>query len=145
VGQRCRCPAHAIERYARRVSGPLLDRFDLHVGVRPVPPEALLAPASDAAVPEPAMRDARERQLERGRRLRLPRPHNGRIPPRALPGAASPAPGALDLLARQSERLGLTARGMHKALRVARTIADLEGSDLVTKDHVAEAVGYRSA
>jgi magnesium chelatase family protein len=143
VGERCRCPAHAIERYARRVSGPLRDRFDLHVAVRPVPPQALLAPVGDAAVAEPAMRSARERQVERARRLRLRRPHNGRIPPQALPGAALPTSGALDLLVRQSERLSLTARGMHKALRVARTIADLEGSDLVTKDHVAEAVGYR--
>jgi magnesium chelatase family protein len=143
--ERCRCPPHALSAYAARVSGPLRDRFDLHVDVRPVSAEALVAGARADAVPEARVREAAQRQVERARRLGLLRRWNARIPGSLLPDAVSPTKEAARTLVENAGRLGLTGRGIHRSLRVARTIADLEGDDLVRPDHVAEAVGLRPA
>ena len=137
----CRCTPDQVARYQGRLSGPLLDRIDLHVEVGALAPEELLnAPAgeSTAAVRARCVA-ARERALAR----------QGQ-PNQALQGQAIDTHARLDAAARTflhsaAARLGWSARAIHRALRVARSIADLAGSEAVSLAHVAEAVQYRRA
>ncbi len=137
----CRCTPDQVARYQGRLSGPLLDRIDLHVEVGALAPEELLnAPAgeSTAAVRARCVA-ARERALAR----------QGQ-PNQALQGQAIDTHARLDAAARTflhsaAARLGWSARATHRALRVARSIADLAGSEAVSLAHVAEAVQYRRA
>jgi magnesium chelatase family protein len=140
----CSCSDAAIARYAARVSGPLLDRVDLHVAVPAVAWRELAdgAPLGEpsAAVRERVLR-ARERQRERlaPHALRC----NAEIADRALDELVDAAPEARVLLGRAVERLRLSARGARRLLRVARTIADLAGEPRVEAAAMAEALGYR--
>jgi magnesium chelatase family protein len=140
----CRCTLFELERYRRRISGPLLDRLDLHVDVPAVPASAL--PAAGSAEPSRVVRDrvvaARRRQAERrgrgGARV------NARLKGAALRRACAVDEEGRRLLSAAVERLGLSARAHDRILRVARTIADLEGSDAIRTAHLAEAVQYRA-
>jgi magnesium chelatase family protein len=140
----CTCPPGLPARYRSRISGPLLDRFDLRVVVKPVPPAALL---EGDARPEPidrvALRTARVAQAERARRLGLPRPFNARVPPVAMAVAMQASDAARAVLAQAALRYGLSGRGIHRTLRVARTIADLKGAGAVEAADVGEALQYR--
>jgi magnesium chelatase family protein len=136
---RCRCPQGAVKRYVTRVSGPLLDRIDMHVEV-PRLDYSVLVPASapcesTAAVAE-RVRSARERQQHRGAL-------NFALAPRALDRACALGIREHGLLDAASRRLGLSARACHRILRVARTIADLAGSERVGVTELSEAIGYR--
>ncbi|HVG94522.1 MAG TPA: YifB family Mg chelatase-like AAA ATPase [Planctomycetota bacterium] len=140
----CNCPSGLSARYRSRVSGPLLDRFDLRVSVKPVDAGALLAPAAETpAADEASLLDARARQTERAARYGLPRSWNARIPSTHVRSATEPTPAALERLLMAGRVFGLTGRGLHRTLRVARTIADLKGSGPVDDDHVKEALQYR--
>lgn len=141
----CRCTPQMVARYRGRLSGPLLDRIDAVVHVPPVPLAALQAwgtegPAveSSAAVRERVLA-ARERQ---GRRLG-PGGTNARLRAGQLLDHARLPPAARRLLDTAAERLGLSARGYERILKVARTIADLAGADGIEAQHVAESVQYR--
>ena len=139
---RCRCTPETIAAYRARVSGPLLDRIDLHVPMSRMPP-AELRPDAPRGEPSATVRErvvaARARQLARAGR------------PNARLADAEAAPhcrlAARDqaLLEQAIERLQLSARAMHRVLRVARTIADLDGNDAIASPHLAEALGYRPA
>jgi magnesium chelatase family protein len=139
----CRCAPAEVSRYRGRLSGPLRDRLDLVVEVPAVPAAALGGDASG----EPsvailgrvvAARSCQERRLAAvGGRV------NAELQGRAVWRLCRPEPAARHLLERAVERLGLSARGYHRVLKVARTIADLGGSDGLQAEHVAEALQYR--
>jgi magnesium chelatase family protein len=136
----CTCDEAQVARYRSRLSGPLLDRIDLRVAVAPVPwrdiERAADAPSASAAARE-RVRGARERQRARGRGA------NHELS--ALPDSPELQLGrdAYRLLERAVDGLGLSLRSLVRVLRVARSIADLEGSAPVTRPHVAEALSYR--
>ena len=88
---------------------------------------------------------ARQAQVARAKRLGMARAFNARLPPGLLPRAASPTREAERVLVHQARTLGLTGRGVHRVLRVARTIADLHGAEDVSEEHVLEASGFRTA
>jgi magnesium chelatase family protein len=135
----CRCTPAVIDAYQRRLSGPLLDRVDLQVGVRRVPLAELASePRGEAsATVRERVLAARSRQLERQGCL------NAQIRPSKLRHLATLEPASRRTLERWAEQKGLTARGFHRAWRVARTAADLEGAELIGDRHVLEALGYR--
>ncbi len=139
----CRCSPRLRERYRGRVSGPLLDRIDLHVevpAVRPVELEAR-APGEPSARVRERVVAARRVQLERNRLAGATA--NATLAPSALRRVARPAPAAARLLRDALGRLGLSARSRDRVLRVARTLADLDGGERIEARHVAEAVRYR--
>jgi magnesium chelatase family protein len=139
----CKCAPMAVEKYLGRVSGPLLDRIDLHVEVPAVPFEQLTAKSdgtSSAGMREQVIA-ARERQRRRfGRGPML----NGRMTGRMIRRECRLDAEGEATLKSAMDDLGLSARAHDRILRVARTIADLGGSDDITQDHVAEAIGYRT-
>ena len=152
----CRCghladPARACSRapgcgedYLGRISGPLLDRFDLRLEVPPVAFSDLDLPASGDGSAAVAARVAAARAVQARRFADLPGVRvNADAEGTVLEQVASPDADGKDLLLRAAERFGLSARGYHRILRVARTIADLDGAEAVRKPHVAEALGYR--
>ncbi|KJZ20807.1 YifB family Mg chelatase-like AAA ATPase [Loktanella sp. S4079] len=130
--------------YMGRISGPLMDRFDLRIEVPPVAFTDLDLPADGESSATVAARVAQARQLQTERfagqdKMRVNADAEGRI----LDEIATPDAEGRDLLVKVAERFGLSARGYHRVLRVARTIADLDDSPDVRKPHVAEAVSYR--
>jgi magnesium chelatase family protein len=140
----CRCTTLGIERYRARISGPLLDRIDLHVEVPAVGlAELRSAPGEPSAAVAARVAAARERQVERlGPSAAAP--VNAALGPEEVGRHATPDAAGRRLLDAAFERLGLSARAIHRILKVARTIADLAGSAEVRAPHVAEAIQYRS-
>ncbi len=134
----CRCPPAAVERHQRSLSGPLLDRIDLRVAVGRPPLEALSTGAGGetSAVVRQRVVAARAAQLLRQGCL------NSQLRPRRLREVA-PLGAGRRLLERWAEERGMTARGFHRAWRVARTIADLEGVAEIAERHLLESLGYR--
>ncbi|MEX0835297.1 MAG: YifB family Mg chelatase-like AAA ATPase [Nitriliruptor sp.] len=135
----CTCRPDRVERYRARLSGPLLDRLDVQVELRPVDRDRLVGPADgeDTATVAARVRAARDLAAERWGPGRLVRD----APAEQV--RTSVTASALRALATAIEQLGLSARGFDRCLRVARTVADLEGVDAVRTDHVEEAVAYR--
>jgi magnesium chelatase family protein len=134
----CRCGPEEVRRYERRLSGPLLDRLDLYVRVDRVGASDLagIPGESSALVRE---RVAAARQLAQVRSGTF----NARLAVADLDRTCRPTESARRLLAAAVDRLGLSARGYHRCLRVARTVADLESAARVTDRHVREALGFR--
>lgn len=142
----CARVPHCGEDYIGRISGPLMDRFDLRIDVPPVAFTDLDLPESgdSSAVVAARVAAARDRQAVRFADhpdVRVNSDAEGRL----LEEHATPDAEGRALLTRVAERFGLSARGYHRVMRVARTIADLEDADSVLKQHVAEAVSYRIA
>lgn len=138
----CVCAAAEVVRYRARLSGPLADRIDLHVTVPPVALTRLAArdTGDGSSSVRARVEDARRRQ-----RARYGNDDgcNARAPGRWLETHGGIEPAARQLLTSAGERLHLSARAFHRVLRVARTIADLDGETAVRTPHVAEALGYR--
>lgn len=142
----CARVPHCGEDYLGRISGPLMDRFDLRLDVPPVSLSDLDLPPSGASSAEIAANVSAARTLQSERFKDHPEVHlNADAEGRLLEEIAAPDSEGKDLLTKVADRFGLTARGYHRVLRVARTIADLEGSGPVLRPHIAEAVGFRVA
>ncbi|WP_299287131.1 YifB family Mg chelatase-like AAA ATPase [uncultured Tateyamaria sp.] len=129
--------------YMGRISGPLMDRFDLRVDVPPVCYSDLDLPASGDSSASVAARVAEARAVQATRFGNTTGQCNADLSGAALDEHASPDEDGRALLTRVADRFGLSARGYHRVLRVARTIADLDGATHVRKPHIAEAVSYR--
>ncbi len=135
----CRCGPEAVRRYERRLSGPLLDRVDLYVRVDRVGATELEAPTAGEASGVVRARVVAARKVADSR-AGVP---SARLAVADLDTACRPTVAARRLLGAAVDRLGLSARGFHRCLRVARTIADLAGDQRVDDHHVGEALGLR--
>ena len=140
--------ARCVAQYQGRLSGPLLDRFDLTIDVPSVSAADLLRPAPAEGSAEVAAAGSRgaadpERPLSRARARsgRLQCGGAGSV----VEAVAAPEPAAISLLRDAAERMRLSARGYHRVLKLARTLADLDGGGAVRRAHLAEALSYRGA
>ena len=138
---RCHCSSEQVARYRSRVSGPLLDRIDLHVEV-PRPRAETLNPELPADG-EPSRIVADRVQRARARMLGRAGKANAALSVAEVNRDCSPETAARVLLEQASNRLGLSARGYHRILKLARTVADLAGAERISTEHVAEAIGFR--
>ncbi|HEC15115.1 MAG TPA: ATP-dependent protease [Sedimenticola sp.] len=137
----CNCSADKVARYRNRISGPLMDRIDMHIEVPRLATEMLGRPADESAEASASIRArvaaARQRQLDRAGRP------NSALGSREAERTCPLEEKAQALLHRALEQLQLSARAYHRILKVARTIADLDGRETIQPRHVSEAVGYR--
>lgn len=140
----CTCSPNAIRKYLSKVSGPLLDRMDIHIEVSPVSFDNL----SSKAKLEPSCKirervnKAREIQKERLKSVGLL--SNSQIPSHILSTVCELTEDAKSILQMAFDKMGLSARGYDKILKISRTIADLAGSEIIDKSHICEAIQYRS-
>jgi magnesium chelatase family protein len=139
----CSCAPGEIRSYLGRLSGPLLDRIDLHVPVPAVAFDEAAGPPGEATASVRArVAAARQRQVHRSGGLGRPA-SNATLAPAALRRAVAPGSEGQRLLRHAVDRLGLSARGLDRLLRVARTTADLDDSEEVSYQHLAEALSFR--
>ncbi|MDX6804651.1 YifB family Mg chelatase-like AAA ATPase [Terrihabitans rhizophilus] len=145
-GHACRRGARCADDYHARLSGPLLDRIDLHIQVGAVTAADLLLPAPSEGSREVAARVAAARDAQRARfaTLGLDARTNAEASSSAIEAAAAPDAAGTRLLHDAAIAMRLSARGYHRVLKVARTIADLDGSEKVGRPHLAEALSYRT-
>jgi len=141
--QRCNCSPNEIRRYVRKLSGPLLDRFDLVVEVPPLDLNSLSSARAGESSADVRTRVVRTRRRQRERVGPDGPSCNARMEPRELKQWAAVRGEARKLLLAAWHQMGLTARGYDRVRRVARTLADLDGTDSIRAKHVAEAVQYR--
>ncbi len=136
----CHCTLDVVERYRRRISGPLLDRLDLQIEVPRVATRALLEPQHprpDSCTVATVVRRARELQTIRQGIC------NARLASAEVMRYCTPDEGGFRLIEQATEKLGLSARGYHRVLKLARTLADLAGEERVLEAHVTEAISLR--
>jgi magnesium chelatase family protein len=142
----CHCTPPQIQRYAARISGPLLDRIDIHLDVPAVKVQELRAGSAPEEERSAAIRErvaaARERQLARFRAERIF--CNAQMTPRQVARYCELSSAGEQLLERAMLRLALSARAHDRILKVARTIADLAGAETLDPAHLAEAIQYRT-
>ena len=140
----CRCSPFQVQRYRSRLSGPLLDRIDMHIEVPPV--QVLEITSRQAGEPSKNIRERvnQTRRLQQNRFTALPSIHNNaQMGSRQIDRYCQLDQAGKTLLNNAIDQLGLSARAYHRILKIARTIADLEQAEGITSSHVAEAVQYR--
>lgn len=142
---RCVCTPGQIQRYTSRISGPLMDRFDLHIEVPIVPFKDLtkMQPGEPSSNIRERVIKARQIQEERFKGTKGVF-SNAQMTERMIHQYAEPDEESIDMLRIAMERLSLSARAYSRILKVARTIADLDNSEKVQSQHIAEAIGYRN-
>jgi len=137
----CVCSPFQVQKYRGKISGPLLDRIDLHIEV----PALRLAELTEDPLPAESSSTVRERVLKaRARQKERGTPCNAHMTSKQVKAFCKLDTGSKNLLKSAVSRLGLSARSFDRILKVSRTIADLAGSPGVAEEHVAEAIGYRS-
>ncbi len=138
---RCRCTSEQVQRYRAKVSGPLLDRIDVHIEVPNLPRRAFMEkkdkPVESSADVRKRIVHSRERQLKRNGKA------NHLLTNKEIEKVCVLENKDAELLEQAIEKLGLSARAYHRILKVARTIADLDGSENISTPHLTEAIGYR--
>jgi magnesium chelatase family protein len=141
----CTSSPKQIQNYRARLSGPLLDRIDLHIEVPAVNIKDLSLPKPKEGTAEIAARvlTARNIATQRFARLGINLACNAQATGDVLTAIATPTPEAQSFLTQAAERFNLSARAYHRALRVARTLADMQGDSTIAKPHIAEALAYR--
>jgi magnesium chelatase family protein len=145
-GYVCRQGRACAERYQARISGPLLDRIDLQIEVPAVSAADLVLPQASEGSAEVRARVTAARLVQTERYVALGQPRirtNAECDGAMLEEIAAPEPAGLTLLRDAADALALSARGYHRTLRVARTLADLDGESKVARIHIAEALSYR--
>lgn len=140
----CTCSQYAIDRYLQKISGPLLDRVDLHVEVSPVNYEELASEAEGEESAAILQRVLAARKIQQQRYAGTNVYCNAQLPSAMLRTVCRMTPAANKLLQAAFERMGLSARAYDRILKVARTIADLDASEMLDVQHISEAVQYRS-
>ncbi|KFB08448.1 YifB family Mg chelatase-like AAA ATPase [Nitratireductor basaltis] len=147
-GHRCARGPRCQSDYQARLSGPFLDRIDLRIEVPAVTAADLIAPGKAESSAQVAERVAMARQMQRERYSALGLPGwttNARCSAAMIEEVATPDPEGVSLLQEASDKLALSARAYHRVLKVARTLADLDGSERLGRIHLAEAISYRMA
>jgi len=141
----CHCTPPMIQRYVSKISGPLLDRIDIHIEVPAVKYKELRAPSSseDSAAVRQRVIDARNRQTERYRADKKTY-SNAQMMPKMIRKYCAITPEGEKLLENAITRLGLSARAHDRILKVARTIADLDAAENIEPRHLSEAIQYRT-
>lgn len=144
-GRTCGKAPRCMVSYQTRISGPMLDRIDLQLDVPSVSASDLAAPPPSEGTREAAARvaAARERQAARYAALNGAVTVNAEAPPAMLDQVAAPDAAGRDLMDKAAEKMRLSARAYHRTLKVARTIADLDGCEMIRRIHLAEALSYR--
>ena len=140
----CTCTEAAKKRYRDKISGPLLDRIDIHIEVEPVDYDKLSSKEPEETSAEIRKRVNRAREIQRKRFEGTGITCNAKMTPEMTKRCCVLTDDASELLRLSFERLGLSARAYDKILRIARTIADLDESENIEMSHVAQAVQYRS-
>jgi magnesium chelatase family protein len=142
--KQCVCPPGMVQKYLSRISGPLLDRIDIHLEVVPVPFNQLteMKPGEKSEIVRERVINAREIQMERFKETEIY--CNAQMSSKLLHKYCVPDEAGHKLLKIAMERQGLSARAYDRILKVSRTIADLEGAPSIRADHLGEAIQYRS-
>ncbi len=139
----CICTGAQIHRYRSRISGPLLDRIDIQIEVPPVTIRELSMETDEETSEAMRQRVIAARKIQDARFQGKPIYANAQMPTRSIKKYCATSDSAKQLLERAVEKFGLSPRAYHRILKVARTIADLEGKEHVEEPHLAEAIQYR--
>ncbi|MBO4370218.1 MAG: YifB family Mg chelatase-like AAA ATPase [Paludibacteraceae bacterium] len=141
----CVCPPGAVQRYLGKISGPLLDRIDIHIEIVPVPFDKLTSAPIAESSEQIRARVIAARKIQEQRFANTQGVHcNAQMTPKLLRQYALPDDEGLEMLRAAMQKLHLSARAYDRILKVARTIADLDGSEKIRAQHLAEAIGYRN-
>ena len=140
----CRCTLHQIRRYKSKISGPLLDRIDIHVEVPAVPYKDLMDGAKGESSADIRRRVIASRKIQSDRFKRTRIYCNAQMNTRQVKKYCQVGEQSSALLEAAINKLGLSARAYNRILKIARTIADLDGTPQIEPDHIAEAIQYRN-
>ena len=142
--RRCICSDSLVSKYLSRISGPLLDRIDLHIEVEPVEFDALSSDGKEEKSEEIRRRVNKVREIQRQRYAGTDTSCNAKLTPAMLSKVCTMTDSARTILKSAFEKMGLSARAYDRILKVSRTIADMDNSQLISSDHIGEAIQYRS-
>jgi len=140
----CKCTPSQIQKYMSKISGPLLDRIDIHLEVPAVPYEKLIGEPTGESSKDIRQRVNRARQIQNQRFAKEHGHCNAHMQPKQIRKYCKMEDGAQKLLETAIKQLGLSARAYDRILKVSRTIADLAESDIIKTEHISEAIQYRS-